>query len=199
MKEYIRMVVVLTSIAAICGLLLAVVKKGTEKKIEEQILINVQGPALNSVLASSTNDLIKDRQELTLNGEKKVVFIGKKNDQVWALAFETQATGYKGDIGVMVGYDLEQNKMIGLGILTLQETPGLGARVAEPVFTDNFKNRALTENFKVKQAGGFVDGITGATISSKAVCLAVEKSVVLFPVIKEKILAKKKADQNSGQ
>jgi electron transport complex protein RnfG len=188
MKEYIRMVAVLTVIAAVCGLLLSAVKKGTEKRIEEQILINVQGPALKSVLTSSTNDIIEDRQEVSIDGEKKVVFPGKKDGHIWAVAFAVTSMGYKGEIGVMVGFNLEKDNITGIGILTLQETPGLGARVAETVFTDNFKNKPITETFKVKKDNGIVDAVSGATISSRAVCSAVQKAVALYPSIKDKVV-----------
>jgi electron transport complex protein RnfG len=199
MKEYIRMVAVLTIIAAFCGLLLAAVKKGTEKRIEEQILLNVQGPALKKVLASSTNDIIGEREQITIDGEQKVVFIGKKNGQPWAIAFETMGMGYKGKIGVMVGFDLSQNMISGIGILTHQETPGLGARVSEAVFTDNFKGRAINEAFKVKQDDGIIDAVSGATISSRAVCSAVEKSIVLYAIIKDKVLGKNSRDRTIDQ
>ena len=191
MKEYIRMIAVLTAIAAVCGLLLAAVKKGTEKRIEEQILINVQGPALNRVLAQSTNDLIQDRQEISLDEGKKVVFPGKKNGQVWAVAYEVVAMGYKGEIGVMVGFNLENDKLTGIGILTHQETPGLGARVSEAAFTDNFKNRSLSETFKVKKDNGIIDAVSGATISSRAVCSAVQKGIALYPEVKDKVMKNK--------
>lgn len=188
MKEYIRMVAVLTAIAAVCGLLLAAVKKGTEKRIEEQILVNVQGPALKTVLAQSTNDIIGDRREMVIDGQKKVIFTGEKNGRIWALAYEVTAMGYKGAIGVMVGFDLEKDTITGIGILTHQETPGLGARVSEPAFTDNFRDRALTETFKVKKDNGIIDAVSGATISSRAVCSAVREGVAMYPSIKEKVL-----------
>ncbi|MCK4836333.1 MAG: RnfABCDGE type electron transport complex subunit G [Candidatus Aminicenantes bacterium] len=191
MREYIRMVAVLTAIAAVCGLLLAAVKKGTEKRIEEQILVNVQGPALNNVLASSTNDIIQDREEITVDQEIKIVFLGKKNGQIWAIAFEMTAMGYKGKIGVMVGFDLEKDRLTGIGILTHQETPGLGARVSEPIFTNNFKDRVISEIFKVKKDNGTIDAVSGATISSRAVCSAVEQSIVLYSAIKDQVVKKK--------
>ena len=185
------MVAVLTAIAAVCGLLLAAVKKGTEKRIEEQILVNVQGPALNNVLASSTNDIIQDREEITVDQEIKIVFLGKKNGQIWAIAFEMTAMGYKGKIGVMVGFDLEKDRLTGIGILTHQETPGLGARVSEPIFTNNFKDRVISEIFKVKKDNGTIDAVSGATISSRAVCSAVEQSIVLYSAIKDQVVKKK--------
>lgn len=190
MKEYIKMVAVLSIIASLCGLLLAAVKKGTEKRIEEQILMNVQGPALEKVLASSTNDIIGERQQLDVEGEQRVIFTGKKEGKPWAIAFETVGTGYKGKIGVMVGFDLERSIISGIGILTHQETPGLGARVSETAFTDNFKNKTLDTAFKVKQDGGVIDAVSGATISSRAVCAAVAKGVSLYRAILEKAIRK---------
>jgi electron transport complex protein RnfG len=192
MKEYLKMVAVLTAIAAVCGFLLAAVKKGTEKRIEEQILMNVQGPAVNSVLATSTNDLLGDRQEIAIDDQKYLVFVGKKEGKIWAFCFENSGKGYGGDIGVMVGFDINNDKLTGIGILSHKETPGLGARVTEETFTNNFKGKALTETFKVKKDNGVIDAISGATYSSRAVCIAVEKCIAVYPKIKDKLSKEKK-------
>ena len=188
MKEYIRMISVLTAIAAVCGLLLAAVKKGTEKQVEMQILNNLQGPAVNKVLATSTNDLLQDRQEVAIDDQKHVIFVGKKDGAPWAIAFECKSAGFGGDIGVMIGFNLKNDQLTGIGILSHKETPGLGARVTEETFTNNFKERSPTETLKVKKDGGIIDAVSGATISSRAVCAAVEKSLGLYPRIKEEIL-----------
>ena len=188
MKEYIRMVVVLTVIATVCGFLLAAVRKGTETRIEEQVLLYVQGPAVNKVLSSSTNDLIQDRQAIRIQDQDYLIFVGERNDQPWAVAFESSAGGYGGNIGVLVGYDIEHDKLTGIGILTHSETPGLGSRVTESTFTGNFNNKALNANFNVKQDGGFIDAVTGATISSREVCSAVRKSLKLYPEVKKEIV-----------
>ena len=191
MKEYIRMITVLTAISALCGLLLAAVQKGTEKQIEIQILNNVQGPAVKKVLQSSTNDFIQERQTIALNDEKFTVFVGKKEDKPWALAFESNASGFGGKIGVMVGFDIVQNKLTGIGILTHQETPGLGARITEDSFNGNFKDKALSAIFKVKKDDGIIDAVSGATISSRGVCEAVNKCLKIYPQIKKKVLENK--------
>jgi electron transport complex protein RnfG len=192
MKEYIRMIFVLTAIAAVCGLLLAAVKKGTEKQVEMQILKNVQGPAVNSVLGDSDNDLLQDRQDIAVDDQNYLVFVGKKQGTPWAIAFECRSAGFGGDIGVMIGFDLNNDKLTGIGILSHKETPGLGARVTEETFTNNFKGKAITETFKVKKDNGIIDGISGATISSRAVCAAVEKSLSIYPKLKEKLMKDKR-------
>jgi electron transport complex protein RnfG len=190
--QYIKMVVVLTGIAAICGFLLSGVKQVTEVRIEQQILVNVKGPALKAVLESSTNNLLEDRQAVTLEGQEHAVFVGKKDGSPWAIAFESRGTGFGGDIGVMVGFDLEKDVLTGIGILTHQETPGLGARITESAFTDNFKGKSLTAVFKVKKDSGEVDAVSGATYSSRGVCAAVGKCIALYPKIKEKVTGETK-------
>ena len=111
MNEIAKMLIVLTAICGVCGFLLAGVKTATEVQIEEQILLNVKGPAVKQVLAGSTNDLIKDRKKIDVNGEEKLVFIGKKNNKPWAIAYEVISGGFGGDIGVIVGFELKTKKL----------------------------------------------------------------------------------------
>jgi len=191
-KQYIKMVVVLTGIATICGFLLSGVKQMTEARIEQQLLVNVKGPALNAVLESSTNNLLEDRQAVNLEGQEHVVFVGRKDGSPWAIAFESSGTGFGGDIGVMVGFDLEKDVLTGIGILTHQETPGLGARITETAFTDGFKGKSLSAVFKVKKDNGEVDAVSGATYSSRGVCVAVGKCIALYPKIKEMVTSETK-------
>jgi len=188
MMQYIKMIVVLTGIAAVCGFLLSTVKQVTAVRIEEQILVNVKLPALKSVLDSSTNDLMQDRRTITMDEQEYVVFEGKKEGKTWAIAFEGKGTGFGGDIGIMVGFDLEKDILTGIGILTHQETPGLGARISETMFRDNFKNKSITAVFKVKKDNGEVDAVSGATYSSRGVCSAVRKCIALYPAIKKKVM-----------
>ncbi len=191
-KEYVKMIVTLTLIATICGFLLTAVKKVTQTKIEEQILVNVKGPALKKVLRQSTNDPIENRMEVKIDGIPHTVFIGKKGEKIWAIAYESEGTGFGGKIGVMIGFNMEESKLSGIGILTHQETPGLGARVSEVSFTDKFKGRSISDVFKIKKDKGSIDAITGATNSSKGVCSAVEKGVGLFSKIRSEVQKKSK-------
>jgi len=187
MKEIIKMLVVLTLICAVCGFLLAGVKSATQERIEEQILLNVMGPAVSKVLKGSTNDLIKDRKKITIDGQDIVVFVGLKDNKPWALAYEVKGKGFGGDVGVVVGFDLSTNNLTGIGITTHKETPGVGARVKEDLFTNNFNDKATNLNFKIKKDDGIIDAVSGATISSRAVCSAVISGIKLYNEIKSNI------------
>jgi len=189
-KEYLKMIVVLTLIAMVCGFLLSAVKTFTYEKIEEQILVNVKGPALTNVLSQSSNNPINDRMEVELEGVAYTVFIGKKDKKLYAVAFESEGSGFGGKIGIMIGIDIEKSVLSGIGILTHQETPGLGSRISETSFTDRFKGKPLTGNFKVKKDSGDIDAISGATNSSRGVCAAVDTGVGIYLKLKAEILKK---------
>jgi electron transport complex protein RnfG len=61
------------------------------------------------------------------------------------------------------------------------ETPGLGAKIREPKFKDRFKNRTLSNTtWAVKKDAGDIDGITGATISSRAVIDAIKEGLEFY-------------------
>ena len=182
------MLVVLTLICGVCGFFLAGVKAFTEERVEEQLLLNVKGPAVEKVLAGSDNELIKDRQKLTVDGTDVIVFVGKKGGKPWAVAYETAGKGFGGNIGVIAGFNLETDTLTGIGITTHKETPGLGSRVTEKVFGDNFVGMGLTENFNVAADGGTVDAVTGATYSSRGVCEAVRNSVAIYGAVKSQIV-----------
>ncbi|MCK5057065.1 MAG: RnfABCDGE type electron transport complex subunit G [Candidatus Aminicenantes bacterium] len=196
MKDYIKMISALTAIAAACGLLLSVVKKGTENRIEEQVLYNVQGPAVKDLFGYTEKidevmpNIMRSRQQITVEEQARSIFVDKQDDKARAVAFECEAMGFKDKIVIIVGFDLEKDSLSGIGIISHKETPGLGARITEAVFRDIFKDKALAETFKVKQDGGIVDAISGATISSRAVCAAVENGIALYPAVKEEIMKK---------
>ncbi|GBE18998.1 MAG TPA: FMN-binding protein [Euryarchaeota archaeon] len=82
-------------------------------------------------------------------------------------AFSQTGRGMWGDIQIAGGLDLNF-KLIGLSVIKQSETPGLGARIVEPQFLDQFKGLAA-EDVKLEKYGGKVDAISGASISSKAV------------------------------
>jgi electron transport complex protein RnfG len=188
MNENAKMILVLTLICGVCGFLLAGVRTGTKDQIEKQVLTYVKGPAVENALASSTNNLIDDSRKVTVDGEEITVFVGKKEGGTWAIAFETSASGFGGDIGVIVGFDVENNKLAGIGITTCTETPGLGLRVKEENFTNNFRGKSLEDNIAIKSDDGVIDAVSGASISSKAVCTAVNQGIAQYEKIKQEAL-----------
>jgi len=92
-------------------------------------------------------------------------------------AFEITADGYsKGGLHLLIGFD-ENGAVCGISILTIGETPGLGTKVQDSAYLDRFKG-ITSPDFQV-------DGITGATYSSKGMNSAVETAVNAYSKLKE--------------
>ncbi len=88
--------------------------------------------------------------------------------------------GFSGNISLMVGI-LADGTVNNISVLQHAETPGLGSKMSEPSFKDQFNNKhADSFNFNVKKDGGDVDAITAATISSRAFCDAVNRALSTF-------------------
>lgn len=193
MREMIQMVVVLTVLSCVSGGLLAYVKDGTKDKIEYQQLTFVKGPAIRAILKGAANDPITDRFKLTDGDAERSFFVGVFDGKPQTVAFESSGKGYGGDIGVMIGVNLEDDKIVGVGVTTHSETPGLGSRAkTDPAFTAQFSAKPLKETFKVKGDGGQVDALSGATLTSRGVAAALTDAAEVYTKLKPQIADKAK-------
>ena len=90
----------------------------------------------------------------------------------------TSKKAYAGKITLFMGVTM-QNRLNGISILTISETPGLGMR-AEEVLVPQFKDKMLA-SFVYTKSGSVlaneIDAISGATITTKAVVNAVNGGV----------------------
>ncbi len=97
------------------------------------------------------------------------------NGELIGYALIASIIGYSSEIKIMVAID--KHKMIkGIKVLEQQETPGLGAKIAESWFEDQFKEKKIEDLI----IGKGIDAISGATISSKAVTDATKKVIEKF-------------------
>lgn len=82
--------------------------------------------------------------------------------------------GYNGDIWLAVAID-EKGSIIGLKVLSHQETPGFGDVItnADSPWTSLFLGRSLGDpepsHWRLRSDGGDIDGVSGATITASAV------------------------------
>ncbi|MDD5382526.1 MAG: FMN-binding protein [Candidatus Margulisbacteria bacterium] len=107
--------------------------------------------------------------QLALEGSKKAVLPPSGKGQAIAVS----PRGYGGPIEMLVGVD-PVGKVSGVKILSQRETPGLGANIVKPKFLDQFKGKSLKDPLEPKKD---IDAITGATISSRAVCVGVKEAL----------------------
>lgn len=113
----------------------------------------------------------------TGEGDSLDVYPAKMNGEIVGFAITTYTKkGFSGDILLMTGFNAD-GSIHNIAILEHKETPGLGSKMSEPKFKDQFKNMNLAGVvLKVKKDGGQIDAITSATISSRAFCDAVQRA-----------------------
>lgn len=102
-----------------------------------------------------------------------------ENDVLIGKVLMVEAKGYSSTIKALVGVDLE-NTILGVDILEQQETPGLGTKIEGPLFLGQFVGKT-EELIKLTKDGGEIDGITGATISSRAITDAIRQHLEECP------------------
>ncbi len=194
MREMIKMIVVLTILSSFSGGLLAAIRNGTKDKIETQQLTFVKGPAIMAILEGASNAPIDNRFKIVDQDIERNFFIAVFDGKASSVAFESSGKGYGGDIGIMVGVNTFDDKILGVGVTTHSETPGVGSKAkSDPSFTAQFKNTPLAGTFQVKGDGGQVDALSGATITSRGISMALSDASAIYQRLKPQITEKLKA------
>ena len=194
MREIIKMVIVLTILSCFSGGLLAYINTATEDRIENQVLEFVKGPAVRSIFSEATNDPIADRIQIKDGEIERTFFVGVIDGEPRGVAFETFGRGgYGGDVGLMVGIDVNEDTVIGVGVTTHAETPGMGAKAkTDPSFVAQYQGLSVKEPIKVTNDGGTINAISGATMTSRAVSLAATEAGEIFQQLRPQLTEKLK-------
>ena len=143
---------------------------------------SITAPAIAELNAQKTQEAI----ELVLPGGGKEVADFPAVDLVSTVyagdagyAVEVTPGGFDNTITMMVGVDTE-GKVLGISIIKHTETAGLGAVAAAgtpagEAFRNGFVGKS--GSVSVTKDGGEIDAITGATITSRAVCVGVNAAL----------------------
>ncbi|MBU1726491.1 MAG: RnfABCDGE type electron transport complex subunit G [Candidatus Omnitrophica bacterium] len=163
MKEIVRYSLVLGVICFISGTLLAVVNSAAQPKIALQ-KEEAEKLALKEVVPQA------DDFRPVKEGEKLLYYSAyNKSGKLMGFAIKTEATGYSSDIQALTGLGLDFN-IICVKVLSQNETPGLGSRIEETSFLEQFKGKDLGSFDKI-------EAISGATISSSALMDSIKKKI----------------------
>ncbi|MGB5820868.1 MAG: FMN-binding protein [Saonia sp.] len=150
--------------------------------LEKAILKVLPGTVRTQAFGINTNGELIEIE----SGDKpeSIYYVGyDKNKKLVGYAVEAAGQGYADIIRILYGYDPNKQILIGFQVLESKETPGLGDKIEkERRFLDNFKaldvsltnegqlkNKVITVKQGEKQNAWEIDGITGATISSRAI------------------------------
>lgn len=168
-----------------------------EKTITDSFLINEQGERVDGdAFATELTDELrkpeKDRTypvfEATIDGNKKYVL-------------SLRGAGLWGPVWGFITMDSDKKTVYGASFGHAGETPGLGAEIDQPVFSNQFIGKkvfgasgeytsiAIVKPGQVAQGKDYVDGISGGTITSQGV------DAMLFNSIKPYVEFLKQAGQ----
>lgn len=157
MREMVRYGFILALICLVAAGSLAAVNALTRPKILAAALAE-ENEALNQVMPlASKFTPVKEA------GDEKILYYRAfdAQDKLIGYILKAEGKGYSSVIETLAGV-FTDGKISAIKIIALNETPGLGMRVAEEGFTGQFKGKD-----SIDLTG--VNAITGATISSKAV------------------------------
>ena len=172
-----NMVLSLSLISLVASACLGFVYEFTKGPIELSNL-NKKVNAIKQVVPEFNNNPYNERFRLsTGEGDSLDIYPAKKDDKIVGYAIGTYTNnGFSGNITMMAGFKPD-GTITGITVLEHKETPGLGTKMSEPKFKDQFIEKNPSEfNLKVKKDGGSVDAITAATISSRAFCDAIQRA-----------------------
>jgi electron transport complex protein RnfG len=111
------------------------------------------------------------------------VYAGFNADSSFAgIAIAAAQPGFQDVIRLIFGYDPQNGDVIGMKVLEMKETPGLGDKIEkDSAFVSEFRGaQAPLVGVKARSGTGDpreVDMITGATISSRAVIKAINNAL----------------------
>ncbi len=174
---------------------IAYIQEQYEKYITESLAVNSKGEVVEG--ADAFTLLTNLKAEYDKPSEERVlpIFASKDDDGTVRYIIPVWGTGLWGPIWGYIALDGDWNTISGVVFDHKGETPGLGAEIAMPQFTEQFKNKEIFEKdnlvgVKVVKGGApagdlhAVDAVSGGTITSRGVenmlkgCLADYKAYI---------------------
>jgi electron transport complex protein RnfG len=146
-----------------------IIEAGMKAKLDEQLRQVFPSACGFDLLVIEGDTLLKDTLWIAVDSATNRV----------GIVFKVYPMGYGGPIETLVGL-ANDTSVVAIRPATpsegLKETPGLGVRVTEPWFIQQFEGKKM-KDVQLKKDGGTIDAITAATISSSAVTDGVREGI----------------------
>ena len=202
------MLMALGLVAAICGLIIVVAYEASLGAVKENQRVAMER-AIHKVLpgaAQTVAYLALPNGGIALAGSAEAPdgampfhAVLDASGQLMGIAAEGMAKGYAGNVRIMFGYSPGCDCVVGFGVVSMQETPGIGDKILKDAnFLANFKaldvrlaedmktlaNEVKTVKHGTKTQAWQIDAISGATVTSRAVGRAINDAAqALLPVL----------------
>jgi electron transport complex protein RnfG len=142
--------------------------------------MNKKLAAIKAVVPEFNNNPNEEMYKLpTGEGDSLDIYPAKKDNILVGYAVSSNTKkGFSGNVRLAVGFKPD-GTIFNITILEHKETPGLGSKMSDPLFMNQFLEKNPSNfQLKVRKDGGPVDAITAATISSRAFCDAVSRAYI---------------------
>jgi len=186
MRKSIYPVIFMMGITFISILMLAILNEITKNRIDEYREIEEKKQILYIFNLSNENDSnqkIEDKFSKYIKIETKdniSKYTALNNDEIIGYGFKIEGKGLWGLIEGYIALSKDYNKIIGLTFIKHSETPGLGGRIDETWFKDQFRELEIGDNISLifrPREGGNIDSISGATQTSDKVRLLIVNEI----------------------
>lgn len=183
LKEILVPAVMLFIIAAVCTALLAGTNLLTKDKIAE-IAVQTAMEAKASVFTEASS--FSEEKKVDVDGEIIAYYEAlDETGSILGYVFSTTTKSYGGDLSCMVGISCNTNKITGVKITAINDTPGLGMKANSDDFLSQYNNRSGEIGVNKNQVTDTENkAISGATITSKAVTLNVNTAFKAYETVK---------------
>jgi len=157
------------------------IKDMYSKYIVQDMLIDEQGNVVDTTRDVAFNVDMKKNSKLPADQQQHPIMKCKLEDGSIKYVIPVYGAGLWGPIWGYVAVNADGNTIYGTNFSHESETPGLGARITEQTFRDEFKDKNLFKDGEFKSVAVMkkgqkpsngadcVDALTGATITSRGV------------------------------
>lgn len=171
MKE-LKMMIFLVVIFTVCSSLLALGRYAYEKAsviFNRRLYVEIMDLYNLPYTEEGIDEEFSKVFETVETGGK--TYYVSKTDSPKTIGFTSEGPGLWSTIEVFISVKILEDELLGIKVLSQGETPGLGARIAEKQFLDNFSGlyiKPSVEIVKFALSSNQVDTISGATKTSSA-------------------------------
>ena len=158
--------------------------------ITDQYVVDAAGQRIDGVKAFDVN--VANQSKLPADRRELPVYVCTTADGAKKYILPVYGAGLWGPIWGYVAFDANGSTIYGAYFAHQGETPGLGAEIEKPAFSDQFKGKNVIKDGRfrpiaVVKAGqqpldgeDYVDGISGGTITSKGVGSMLDNCLVPY-------------------
>lgn len=135
---------------------------------------------------NNINEIFNKHVSIEKEDQNYPIYKAEKDGNLIGYAYPVGGSGLWGTIDAYIGITEDFSKTLGLEFISQEETPGLGGRIDEKEFKEQFRNidlnNAKDSNYIIytPASGGNVDAISGATLTSKAVADFLNRDIELI-------------------